>query len=66
MAGLLRCLGRNSLCRLAGNSIRVEYNRDLKPLAALAEQVKEATVINAAALKHIDTARTLAAQWSPD
>jgi hypothetical protein len=51
---------------MAGNSIRVEYNQDLKPLAALAEQVQETTVINAAALKPIDTARTLAAQWSPD
>jgi hypothetical protein len=51
---------------MADHSIRMEYNQDSKPLAARAEPARAALVRNAAALKHIDTARPLAAQWSPD
>ena len=43
-----------------------QYRQDIAALAALAEQAREATVKSAAALKHIHTARTLAAQWAPD
>jgi hypothetical protein len=51
---------------MADHSIRMEYNQDSKPLAALAEPARAAPVRNGAALKHIDTARTLAAQWPRD
>lgn len=42
-----------------------QYRKDIAALTSLAEQAREATIKNDGALRHIETARALAANWSP-
>jgi hypothetical protein len=42
-----------------------QYRKDIAALTSLAEQARAATVKNDGALKQIETARALAANWSP-
>jgi hypothetical protein len=59
---LQQCAGANMLSHMADDSIRFEFNQDLK---ALEERAVNSSVESKETLKHIGAARVLAQEWSP-